>query len=290
MSERVDGIISGNDILTENGYVAIEEIKETDRLICCSGWSEVGSAGIKKIRKDKYEGNVLDIDVEGKKRVSVIPKQICFSKFDFSVNAYYIILMYRQSKGFRIGLETDLRGMSKTNINYDDNYWILDITYEEQEAVFFQHLYAYRFGIPMISFESKSDKFNFPQESIDRVFDIIDTEERAMHVFEKLYMYRDYPYYIAPNKQFGTKLLTLIMFGDKAPENEEAWHGHRIFVNVDHNKINFGKTSILDPSNRSAWNINTVRKDYDELNNFANVLASFEELEMPNIIIESTYG
>ncbi|MCK9476278.1 MAG: hypothetical protein M0R46_10180 [Candidatus Muirbacterium halophilum] len=280
MSEIFEGIPAGNDVLTENGYLPVEDLKENDKIICAAGWGNTAISKIRKIKKQKYSGNCVKINIDSKKHITLPQKHICFSKFDTSVNTYYIVMIYRQEKGWRIGLETDIRGLNKHNLNYDDKYWILDISCDEGEAVFFQHLYSYRFGIPMVDFEVKNDKFNFSQDSIDKVFEIIETEERSLKVFEELNMFRDYPYYIAPNKKFGTKLLTLIMFGDKDKKEEEEWHSHRIYVNVDHNKISYGKTSIMDPGNRSAWNINTVRSDYDELINFANVLASFEELEI----------
>ncbi|MFA5478389.1 MAG: hypothetical protein WC002_05910 [Candidatus Muiribacteriota bacterium] len=280
MSDRQEGLLAGNDILTENGYISIGELKEKDKVICAGGWGQVAVSKIKKIKKEKYKGQVVEFLVEGKKKIRMLPKQVCFSKFDFTGNAYYIVLIYRQQKGWRIGLETDMRGLNKQNLNYDDKFWVLDILQDEMEAIYFQHLYSYRFGIPMVNFESKNDKFNFNQDFIDKIFTIIDTEERAEQVFDELSMYRDYPYYIAPNKQFGTKLLTIIMFGNKERAPEDEWHLHRIYVNVDHNKISYGKTSIIDPASKSAWNINTIRKDYDELNNFANVLAGFEELEI----------
>ncbi|MGM0608272.1 MAG: hypothetical protein ACQESP_07630 [Candidatus Muiribacteriota bacterium] len=280
MSDKHEGLLAGNDILTPDGYIDIAELKEKDKVVCSSGWGNISTSKIKKLKKEKYKGPVVEISSEGKKKVKVLPKQVCFSKFDFSSNAYYIVLILRNGKGWRVGLETDMRGMNKHQLNYDDKYWVLDITYDESEAIFFQHLYSYRFGLPMVNFESKFDKFNFSPEHIERVYEIINTKERADMLFEELGMYDDYPYYIAPNKKFGTKLLTIIMFGNKDKREDDQWNPHRIFVNVDHNKISFGKTSITDPGVKSAWNINTVRKDYDELNNFANVLAGFEELEI----------
>ena len=280
MSAILEGLVTGNDILTQNGYIGIEELKEKDTLLSCCGFGNVMPTKIRSLKKEKYSGPIVEISIEGRKKIKVLPKQVCFSKFDTSGTNYFITLIKREKTGWRIGQETDIRGLNKHHINYEDKHFILDICHDETEANFMQHIYSYKYGIPMADFEAKNDKFSFPQEMLDRIFKIIPTEERAVQILEDLNMYKDYPYFIAPNKQFGTRLLTLIMFGNKELEEDDRWHPHRIFVNIDHNKINFGKTSLLDPANKSAWNINTTRKDYDEIVNFANVLASFEDLEI----------
>jgi|GEM_PF-6974839 len=280
MSEIFEGLVSGNDILTQNGYIGVEELKEKDTLLSCSGFGQVIPTKIRSLKKEKYSGPAVEISVEGRKKITVLPKQVCFSKFDTSGTNYFIVLIHRDNIGWRIGLETDIRGLNKHHINYEDEHFVLDICQDETEANFLQHVYSYKYGMPMVNFQTKNDKFSFPQEMIDKIFAIIETDERAMQILEDLNMYDDYPYFIAPNKQFGTRLLTLIMFGNKELTEEDKWHSHRIFVNIDHNRINFGKASLVDPANKSAWNINTTRTDYDEIVNFASVLAGFEDLEI----------
>jgi len=289
-------LIEGQRVLTENGFVEIENIKEGDRVLSAAGFGKTTFGIVNKIIKKEYDGVVVKVKTKGGKTIKATPNHITFAKINPSQGIYYVYLMYKRGKGYRIGQTQGVASrdgeivnglMVRINQEHADKVWILRICKDKTEASFFEQYFSIKYGIPTTVFNTIGRKIAMTQEQVDELYEKIDTHERAAKLMEENFIYEEYPHHI-PNAVIRgnsvRRIINLTFFSEDR-FYKEGYHGHRISLNTTGDELREKfkvKGFPVRNGKRETWRIETSRKEYDEAEDYVKSIqkedSSFEVL------------
>lgn len=289
-------LVEGTYISTGDGQKLIEEIGEGDILTCASGRGNVMNGTVEKIIKKHYSGPVIKITTATGKIIKATPNHIGFAKLNSQPGVYYVYLMYKRGKGYRIGQTQGVRSRKgeitnglfvRLNQEHGDKMWVLAICGDKEQASCLEQLYAFKYGIPTTVFHDNGRRLNLSQKSIDTIFSEIDTENKVQKLMEDLLIFPEYPHHTCNAVIRGgtvRQIINVSAFGGKITGKESGWCSHRISLNtsgeVFKNEYQAAQLPVRD-GNRNTWRIETERCDYDEADSYAVKIASIcEEMEI----------
>lgn len=288
--------IEGTKIRTENGEKPVEDLVGGDVLICASGRGNVMKGTAEKIISKKYSGPVIKITTQRGTKLQATPNHIGFAKLNARPDIYFVYLMYKRGKGYRIGQTQGVRSRKgettngiffRLNQEHGDKMWILEICESREKACFLEQLYAFKYGIPTTVFHDKGRDSAITQKSIDAIFNEIDTEARAEELMEDLMIFPEYPHHICNAVIRGEtvrQIINISAFGGGKTGRDSGWYGHRISLNTSGEglKGEYKEERIpVRSGQRNTWRIETERIEYDEANSYATKIAALgEEMEI----------
>jgi len=231
----------GTKVLTPNGYKNIEEIKQGEEILTAGGHSRVLVSTVDRVKPNFYRGTLVKIKTEKGKYLEATPNHILYGKVNPLPEKYFVYLMYRQDKGYRIGISVGQRNSGerrknifglqvRSNQEMADRMWVLRVCDSKSEAAFYEVLYSNKYGIPTLVFHL-SGRYGmcFSQDQIDRLYEEIDTPERVKPIFKEFNLFFEYPHF-RPKSRFEANRFTLnlIKFGDGRTTQNAPWGGHRL--------------------------------------------------------------
>ncbi len=275
----------GTLISTPEGQKPVQQLNGGSPIIAASGWAETTVTEVERTRCREYNGPVIKIQTKTGLRIRATPNHIFFAKLNAQPKLYYVYLMYRGDLGFRIGITQGVRSRRqsdqivcglkiRTNQEQADKIWILRTCTAYEEAIFYEQLFAAKYGIPTMIFHNRARKVRE-----------IDTRTRAKRLMEDLMLFEEYPHYLPKAVIRGNstrKVVNLMMFGDSRPHIVRPWHEHRISLNTSDEDLRL-KVAVefkTRPGRKDTWRVETSRKDYDEAERFARRLASFDTIDI----------
>ncbi len=289
----------GSKIQSPKGKLPIEQIKKGDLIKSAIGYGKSDYAKVTKIFKKKYSGKILTIKTKKGYQIKVTPNHMMFGKLRPAKNQYYVYLMYRKNKGYRIGITQGVRSMRRSkdvvsglqvraNQERADKIWILEVCDDISTAYYLEQFLAAKYGLPTMVFHNAGRSMRLKQKHIDRLYQAIDTEKRAKNLFKDLGLFYDYPHHWPQNltikssqKKQDRKKITLVLFGDYHFWENQGWHAHRIALTSSDKKL---KNKLLSQfkvrPDRNSWRIETSRKHYKDAINFVEKLANKSGLEV----------
>lgn len=261
-------LLPGTKVHTLLGKKDIEKIEVGDSILAAAGRGKVHSVPVQKVRASNYVGKVFHIKTKSGRILKATPNHIFFARLSKTANKYYVYLMFRNDKGYRIGIAKTVRGVGLKNANTGlitrsnqesaDKMWILRVCENRAEANFWEQWFVVEYGIPIT------------QEQVDQLYKTIDTKQRAKKLFKDFYLYEDYPHHrpkgmasrISPDRQ----IVNFTLFSDKRPSIQSPWCGHRVSINTSHEplklKLNEFK-SYIRGAKRNTWRIENVFWSYE---------------------------
>ena len=275
----------GTKILTPQGIRLIEELKLNDEVLTAGGHSRVMTSRIERVKPSFYKGKLVVIKTEKGKTLQATPNHILYGKVNALADKYFVYLMYRQDKGYRIGLSAASRNAGerhqnmlglqvRNNQEMADRMWILRVCETKSEAAFYEVLYSNRYGIPTMVFHlSGRYGMSFTQEQIDRLYKEIDTGKRVKKLFRDLDLFFEYPHY-RPKTRFEANrfVLNLTMFGHNRQSQIVPWGGHRIQFGTTETSFRplFEQAGFPCREGRKrTWRMETARTNYADAHSVA---------------------
>ncbi len=276
----------GTKIATPSGFKKIENLKKEDLVITAAGRGYTYQLPIQNIKITNYKGKLFIIKTKSGKILKLTPNHILFARLNLSTNRYYVYLMFRRDKGYRIGLAKGSRitkggkasiGLQvRSNQENAEKMWILKVCQNRAEANFWEQWFVVEYGIPSMVFSTGGRSMLITQDHINKLYRSIDTVERVKKLFNDYFIFNNYPHHrpigiasrIAPDRQ----IIHLNLFGDLRRTNRSPWCGHRISINTSdeqlENKLkNAGHYTRA--GNRKTWRIETSNWSYTSATNFA---------------------
>jgi DNA helicase-2/ATP-dependent DNA helicase PcrA len=260
-------------ILTPNGEVRVEEIGVGDRISTGAGRGTAAVGQVSEVKQRPYKGKLLHVKLKSGRTLSATPNHICFARLGVRSDAHYVYLMYRQDKGYRIGVAVGARAdgrtsvlanglMVRTNQEHADKVWLLKVCFEREEAYWWENYYAYKYGIPTMIFHTLGRAMVFSQKSIDRLYRELDTVERAEKLMSDLGIYAEFPHHrpkgVTDHNQPHRMLVHLTAFGASRPSGRSPWFRHRVWLNTTsrevENQIKRGGL-VTRTGQRETWRI-----------------------------------
>jgi len=196
---------AGTKVTTPDGTKSIETIKAGDLVTAAAGRGQTHNVPVSKIRTSNYNGKIFIIKTKSGRTLKATPNHVTFARLSLKTNCYYVYLMFRKDKGYRIGLaksfRTQKRGRSeigllvRSNQENADKMWILRVCKDRSEANYWEQWFIVEYGIPSMVFSTGGRNMLITQKQIDKLFDSIDTKERVKALFRDYYLFEEYPHH-----------------------------------------------------------------------------------------------
>ncbi len=234
----------GTIIETQQGAQPIEAIKKGDKVKAPAGYGKTHYFEVLRNKKSNFHGEILTITTESGASLRVTANHLLFARWEETAD-YFVYLMFSSKKGYRIGLakgsrfdgkKMDIGLRVRANQERADRMWVLQVCQTREQAQYFEALYAYKYGIPMVVFHAFANRsMKFTQESIDALYAEIDTVQRAGELMKDLGIDYHYPHFIpSATTRGGSKRVHLnaVLFGDKRTSVKSPWSASRLSINT----------------------------------------------------------
>ncbi|MDP3962454.1 MAG: UvrD-helicase domain-containing protein [bacterium] len=277
-------------ISVPGGNKKIKDIKEKDKIISAAGNGSTCETSVERVISRKYSGEVITISTK-KGSITATPNHILFSSLSLKPDCYYVYLMYKREKGYRIGMVKSIRKGKKDkeigllvrcNQEHADKMWILKMCSEKSEALYWEVYFSSKYGIPGLVFSNGNRRMVIKQSAIDELYSSIDTVSRAGMLFKDSGLFINYPHYVP---QGTTTLNTLrdrinirvSMFDDPRRSLISPWGLSRVSVNATDSE--FKDTLIAEgfpvrKGKRDDWRMEISHLDYGNAEEIAQKIYS----------------
>lgn len=202
-------VVGGTQILTERGTLPVERLQAGHIVRGAAGWGEVAADGVEAVSARPYQGKVIRLSTTAGCELTTTPNHLMFARIEPQSDLHYVYLMYRQGQGYRIGKTQGVRSRKRnnevvsglevrTNQELADKVWILKTCRSAAEASFYEQFFAFHYGIPTTVFHVRGRRMAMTQDLVERLFQEIDTESRALRLMQDWLIFEEYPHHL-PN-------------------------------------------------------------------------------------------
>ena len=274
-------------IKTTKTEIAVKNITSSDTVLSASGNKTVCVGNIEQIKKRPYSGELVEIRTKKGHVLRLTPKHIIFAKMTLEIGVYYVYLMHKRTKGFRIGITKSSRRdgggkaqvgfLVRCNQEHADRMWILKVCKDRQEAQYYEILFSTTYGIPMLVFHTGGRKMLLENHYITRLYKTIDTQKRAEQLFTDFGYDFDTPHYYPQgttqsNTENDRVNIRLTLFSDKRKSTRSPWGLSRVSINTTNptiRKILQHYGFRIRAGKRKDWRLEIARLDYGEAEKIA---------------------
>lgn len=275
-------LVKGTLVTTDTKHLPIESVTPKTILKSANGFGTTALFPVAETQSRHYKGPVISIETIAGRKLQATPEHICYAQLQVKQNQWFVYLMYRADKGYRIGITKGVRNpgrgevnglMVRANQERADKMWILHTTESLSEARYLEDLLSLQYRIPTTLFYANSRGITLQQQHIDALFKTIDTRSHAKQLMEDFLLFEDYPHFrpqavTSENSQYypGRCLTYLIEFGDNRNDKKLPWHAHRIRVTTANQAIQqrFLEAGMSMRVDKKSKRIETSRKHFDE--------------------------
>jgi len=282
----------GTKVLTPVGEKAIETLNVGDQVLSPTGQKQLYPHQITHIKKGYFCGTLWSIRA-GEQVLRGTPHHIVLARMTPIEGHYYVYLMYRADRGYRIGITKSLRHNDyrcdelgfKVRIAQEngDKLWVLKTTTSYEEAAYYEAYYAAKYGLPTLVFHGKGRQMRLNDEWIFRLYQEIDTITNAHRLMQDLWLHPDFPHY-RPQNGLRRQTLNLVMFGTPRLDNKKSASYHRIQWCSNRRDIatnlEAAGFSIRSGKNSRGYRVETARVSYKEAVSMAHSIADAGQLEI----------
>jgi len=282
----------GTLVATNKGKRKIEDLKKGDSVVSGGGNGDVCEMEITAVKKFTHKGPLVKITTTDGDVLRSTPNHILFIRPDLTAASYFVYLMYRKDKGYRIGLAKSSRwgprgkrqiGLSvRGNQEKADKMWILRVCSNRAEAEYYEYYYSFTYGIPTLVFDTAGRSMKIGQAYIDKLFSEIDTIGRAETLMEKEMLYFDYPHWLPQGTiRHSAKRLRvrLTLFDDRRKSLASPWGMSRISLNTRDKALRgaIEKCGFKTRKGKNRdWRFECARLRYKDLDKILNAIQKID--------------
>jgi DNA helicase-2/ATP-dependent DNA helicase PcrA len=234
-------LLPGTIVSTPDGSVPIEDVCVGDELIGCRGDTQPSPARVTWVRRGRYAGRVVHVRAGGQE-LRATPLHLVPARMAVDPGRWFVYLMYRADRGYRIGQTTSVRIDSRGNedIGYRvrsiqehaDKLWVLRICDSAADATYWEAWFAAQYGLPTTCFQGVGRRLAMDSEHIERLFGEIDTVTRAKDLMHDELLDPDFPHHRPQNARLR-QTINLTMFGVRGQgrrHHRVQWSSNRVEV------------------------------------------------------------
>ena len=211
----------GTGIHTPRGCVKIEDVQVGDEVLGTGG-KGVKPARVTHVKKGHFSGEMWRVRAGGKE-LRGTPHHIALARQVPLKGSYYVYLMYRHDRGYRVGYTKGLRKgdgkkdqpgfIVRMNQEHADKLWILKTVSSVAEARYWEAYFAAQYRLPTTCFHGVGRNLQMDDEWIAKLFEAINTRTAAAKLMQDLWLHPDFPHY-RPQNGARRQSVNLIMYGD----------------------------------------------------------------------------
>ncbi|MDK2898867.1 MAG: ATP-dependent helicase UvrD/PcrA [Patescibacteria group bacterium] len=237
-------LVKGSLVETPVGLKKIETIEKGDMVRSASGYGSTGYFKVLDRKEFNFKEETITIKTVSGRSITSTPNHLFFAKWDKTTDLF-VCLMYSRVKGYRISIlkGTEFDGMKlkvQAKQEQADRTWVLKVCSDRQEAMYYEALFSYKYGIPMTPFNTSSNlTSHLSQSYIDTLYKSVDTKERAESLMGDFKIMFDYPHFFS---QATTRdclkhvNLNVVLFGDKRITTANLWSASKLSINTTDSK------------------------------------------------------
>jgi len=116
----------------------------------------------------------VEVVTRGGRRLKVTPNHLCFATLPDLRSGWYLYLMYRRDKGFRLGVTRGgLQGLigARTHPERPEMVWFLDRSEDPASAGLLEQQLSLRYGVPTVPYFHNGRGIRLSQKHLDQLFD-----------------------------------------------------------------------------------------------------------------------
>ncbi|BAZ18129.1 ATP-dependent DNA helicase PcrA [Calothrix sp. NIES-4071] len=283
---------SGTEVLTPNGYVSIEKLEVGDEVLAPAGKEKLYPSKITHIQRGYFSGSLWCVRV-GKHLIKGTPHHIVPARMVPQEGRYYVYLMYRADRGYRVGMTQSLRSndygqkqlgfIVRANQEHADKLWVLKTVDTYEEARYYESYYAAKYGLPTIVFHGDGRNLKISDELILHLFQEIDTFTNAYNLMADLWLDPDFPHH-RPQNGNRRQTLNLVMHGTPRLDHKHVYSHHRLQWCSNRSDIAESLQAagfrIRSGKNNQGYRLETARVSYREALTMANQIAKAGRLDI----------
>ncbi|MGL4654513.1 MAG: UvrD-helicase domain-containing protein [Sarcina sp.] len=284
-------LVEGIKIDLRNEAKNIEDVKVGDEVRVATGDGKVDFIAVESISKKKNISQVIKVTTESGKTFKATSNHITFAKNSVEENKYYVYLMYKAEKGYRIGQTSSVRSRDgeivsglavRLNGEQADKIWMIKRCSSKEEATYYEAYFAAKYGLPTAVFNSRGRSIVLTQEQLDRLFKELDTVSAAERLMDEENLHIEYPHHVSGAVIRGVtvrKRVNLTIFGGRGAQGRPCL-SHRIGLNSsgDEYKEKFQDAGFnVRDGQRGTFRVETERVSYEEAEEFARNLVQVED-------------
>jgi DNA helicase-2/ATP-dependent DNA helicase PcrA len=206
-------IIQGSMIQVKEGIKKIEDIVVGEEIRAGIGKNLTGLLSVKNIySRDIINMPVICVKTSMGYSLTTTCEHLYFAGFrkctKNTPQKFYVYLMYRHDRGYRIGFTRNVRGggkgnptvrgyMIRMNQELADAIWIIGSYDIESEARYYEHFYSIRYGIPTWVFHTSYRRLSLSYDDnlIEKMYKNTDSKKGALQLLNDLHLYKEYPHH-----------------------------------------------------------------------------------------------
>ena len=212
----------GTPICTPTGPRPIEEIAEGDTVCGVGGALRPVAGEVTHVKRGQYRGPLWEVRAGGQ-TLRGTPHHVVLARHEPLAGQWYVYLMYREDRGYRVGLTLGARRNSegqedygfrvRLNQEHGDKLWVLRVCSSRAEAAYWEALYAARYGLPTALFHGVGRNLTLDESQLARLYAELDTRAAAERLMADLHLHPEFPHH-RPQNGRRRQSLNLVMFQD----------------------------------------------------------------------------
>ena len=202
----------GTTVATPAGPRPIEELAEGDGVLATGGRAALVPATVGHVKRGRYAGRMYRVRV-GTQTLSGTPHHVVLADSVLDPDRYVVSLMYREDRGYRVGLARAPGVQLRVNQEHADKLWVLRVCADRAGAAFWEAVYAARYGLPTACFHAHGGNRSMDTAMLARLYAELDTATAAKQLMEDLDLHPDFPHH-RPANGGRRQTLDLTMFSD----------------------------------------------------------------------------
>ena len=275
-------LLAGTRITMASGDTRpIETLRQGDRILSNYGSGDVRPAAVSEVFSRSFSGEMIEIITIGKKILTSTPEHIHFADFRsrLTPQKYFTYLMYKHKVGFRIGVsQMYTKGQKqpasgfaqRCNHEHGDCVWVIGTYESSNKAREAEYLFSMRYQIPTLPFVARkglsSGGYVHDQESINRVYSALDTENSGQRLLREANLSFEFPHHRARSRNSIRRNIAVSLCGDR----RGATPMHRISIIGNDTRgreilENAGFSVRPIKLGSRSWRFETCRADYGEV-------------------------
>ncbi len=212
----------GTPVCTPQGERPIETVEEGDFVCGTGGGGGLVPGRVTHVKRGHFQGPLWKVTVGGR-TLRGTPHHVVLARHEPMAGQWYVYLMYREDRGYRVGLTVGARQNSEGKTDYGyrvrlnqengDKVWVLRVCDSRADAAYWEALYAARYGLPTALFHGVGRNLALSEDHLTRLFAELDTAGAARRLMADLHLHPDFPHH-RPQNGVRRQSVNLIMYSD----------------------------------------------------------------------------
>jgi DNA helicase II / ATP-dependent DNA helicase PcrA len=213
---------AGTRIFTPKGCVPIETLTEGDAVLGSGGGATPTSGHVSAVKRGRYQGPLWQVRAGGRS-LRGTPHHVVLARMVPEAGRYYVYLMYREDRGYRLGYtksrrandagREDLGFKVRLNQEHGDKLWVLRVCDEQAEAAYWEAFYGAHYGLPTACYHGVGRELSMGEAWLKRLYESLDTASAARRLMADLQLHPAFPHH-RPQNGLRRQSVNVVMFQD----------------------------------------------------------------------------